>query len=165
MSTVTVFLSIVIGKDYSIMVAIICAINLVIFITSASSALMPSSDGYGGESGVIHICVGQPQTFLCEVPKQGSLTRLGWRIDFEPSSSEESVTRLFTSADSEGRTLRESRPGVTFVFNLTSTGSSSLVSVMNLTVDDINAAALINNATVNCGDEANQKILHIIEGM
>ena len=116
------------------------------------------------QDGAVHICVGQPQTFMCEVPKQGSLTRLEWRIDFEPSSSEESVTRQFTSADSEGHILRESRSGVTFVFNLTSTGSSSLVSVMNLTVDDSNATALINNATVNCGDEANQKILHIIEG-
>ena len=125
---------------------------------------MSSIDGYGSESGVIHICVGQPQTFSCEVPKEGSLTRLGWRIDFEPSSSEESVTRLFTSADSEGRILTESRPGVTFVFNLTSNGSSSLASVLNLTVDNINATALINNATVSCGDEANQKMLHITEG-
>ena len=117
------------------------------------------------KDGAVNICVGQPQTFLCEVPKEDSLTRLGWRIDFEPSSSEESVTRLFTSADSEGRILRESRPGVTFVFNLTSNGSSSLVSVMILTVDDINATALINNATVSCGDEANQKMLQIVEGM
>ena len=69
------------------------------------------------------------------------------------------MTRLFTLADSEGHILRANRPGVTFVFNLTSTGSSNLVSVMNLTVDDINATALINNATVNCGDEVNQKML------
>jgi hypothetical protein len=105
---------------------------------------------------------------MCEVPKQDYLTRLEWRIDFEHSSSEvESVTRLFTSADPEGYILRESRPGITFEFNLTSNanGSSSLVSVMNLTVDDINATALINNATVNCGDEANRKMLHIIEGL
>ena len=76
----------------------------------------------------------------------------------------ESVTRLFTSADPEGHILRESRPGVKFIFNLTSNGSSSLVSVMNLTVNEINATALINNATVNCGSEANRKMLHIIEG-
>jgi hypothetical protein len=52
------------------------------------------------------------------------------------------------------------------VFNLTSNGPSSLslVSVLNLTVDDINATAFINNATVNCGDEANRKMLQIIEG-
>ena len=117
------------------------------------------------QDGAVHICVGQPQTFSCEVPKQGSLNRLEWRIEFEPSSSEADVSGVFTSADSEGHILRDSRPGVTFVFNLTSTGSSSLVSVMNLTVDDINVTALINNATVNCGDEANRKILQIIKGL
>ena len=74
------------------------------------------------------------------------------------------MSGVFTSADSEGHILRENRPGVIFLFKLTSTGSSSLVSVMNLTVDDINATALINNATVSCGDEANPKMLHIIEG-
>jgi hypothetical protein len=92
-----------------------------------------------------------------------------WRIDFEHSSipSEARVTRVFTSTDPEGHILRESKPGVTFVFNLTSNanGSSSLVSVMNLTVDDINATAFINNATVNCGDEASRKTLYIIEGL
>jgi hypothetical protein len=126
---------------------------------------MPGSVGSGGESGVVYFCLGQPQIFMCEVPKQGSFTRLEWRIDFEHSSSEESVTRLFTSADPEGHILRENTPGVTFVFNLTSNDSSSLVSVMNLTVDDINAAAFINNATVNCGDEANRKILQVLEGI
>jgi hypothetical protein len=124
---------------------------------------MPGSVGSGGESGVVYLCLGQPQTFMCEVPKQGSLTRLGWRIDFE-HLSEASVTRLFTSADPEGHILKDSRRGISFVFNLTSNGSTSLVSVMNLTVDDINAAAFINNATVNCGDEANRKMLQIIEG-
>ena len=126
---------------------------------------MPGSDGGGGESGVVYICPGRTQIFTCEVPKQGSLTRLEWRIDFE-HSSEASVTRLFTSADPEGHILRDSRPGIRIVLNLTSNGSSSLslVSVMSLTVDNINAAVLINNATVNCGDEANQKMLHIIEG-
>ena len=102
---------------------------------------MPGSDGGGGESGVVYICPGRTQIFTCEIPKQGSLTRLEWRIDFEHSSrpSEESVTWLFTSDDPEGHILRESRPGITFMFNLTSNGSSSLslVSVMSVTVDDI----------------------------
>ncbi len=85
--------------------------------------------GSGGEAnGVVYLCLGQPQTFTREVPKQGSFTLLEWRIDFEHSSipSEASVTRLFTSADPEGHILRENTPGVTFVFNLTSNGSSSL---------------------------------------
>ena len=117
----------------------------------------------------VYLCPGKTQIFSCKVPKQDSLTRLEWRIDFEHSSmpSEASVTRLFTSDDPEGHILRDSKPGVRFVFNFTSNGSSSLslVSVMSVTVDDINATALINNATVNCGDEANRKILHIIEGL
>ena len=115
----------------------------------------------------MYLCLGKSQTFSCEVPKQGSfLTSLEWRIDFEHSSLEERVTRLFTSADPEGHILRESTPGVRFVFILTSNGSSSLslVSILNITVDDINAAAFINNATVNCGDEANQLILQVLEG-
>ena len=123
------------------------------------AALIP---GGGGDVNNI-ICPGQPRAFSCEVPKQGSLTRLKWRIDFEDSSSEESLTRQFTSADSVGHILRGDRSGVSFVFNLTSKSSSSLVSVMTVTVDDINAAALINNATVNCG-ETNPIVLRIIEG-
>ena len=113
----------------------------------------------------MNICLGQSQTFLCEVPKQpeGSLTRLEWRIDFEGSSSEESLTRRFTSADPEGHIFRGDRSGISFVFNLISKTSSSLVSVMIVTVNDINATALINNATVNCG-ETNPIVLRIIEG-
>ena len=137
----------------------------------ALAALVPGNDGGGGESSMVYFCLGRTPTFSCEVPKQGSLTRSEWRIDFEHSSrpSEASVTRLFTSADPEGHILAESRSGVSFVFNLTSNsnGSSSLVSVMSVTVDDIkliNATALINNATVNCGGEANRKILQVIEG-
>ena len=52
------------------------------------------------------------------------------------------------------------------MFNLTSNGLSSLslVSVMSVTVDNIlNATALINNTTMDCGDEANRKILQVIE--
>ena len=80
------------------------------------------------------------------------------------------MTRVFTSADPEGQILRESRSGVMFMFNLTSNsnGSSSLVSVMNITADDVNVTTLIKNATVSCGDEANWKndlMLHIIEGL
>ena len=77
------------------------------------------------------------------------------------------MTRLFTSSDPEGYILRESRSGVSFVFNLTANinGSSKLVSVMSVTVDDNNATALVNNTTVNCGDEANKKMLHITEGL
>ena len=114
----------------------------------------------------VYLCPGNTQIFSCEVPKQDSLTRLEWTIN-SSTPSEASVTRLFTSTDPEGHILRDYRSGVTFVFNLTSNGSSSLslVSVMSLTVDDINATALINNATVNCGDETNRKILHIIEGL
>ena len=136
----------------------------------ALAALMPGSDGGGGESGMhmVYFCLGKPQIFSCEVPKQGSLTHFKWRIDFEYSSrpSEASVTRLLTSADPEGYILRESRPGVSFVFNLTANinGSSRLVSVMSVIVDYINATALVNNATVNCGDETNQKLLQVIEG-
>ena len=115
----------------------------------------------------VHFCLGQPQTFTCEVPKQGSLTRLEWRIDFEHSTSETSVTRVFTSSDPEGQILRDDRPGVRFVFNLTSNSSSNLVSVMTLSVDDINATALINNATINCGSgdsgEPFPVVLHIIK--
>ena len=102
-------------------------------------------------------CLGQPQIFSCEVQKQGSLTRLQWRIDFVSSPNVTRMTRRFTTDDPEGLILRDSRPGVSFEFNLTSNSnsSSSLNSVMTVTVDDINATALINNATVDCeGDKA-----------
>ena len=57
----------------------------------------------------------------------------------------------------------DNRPGVSFMFNLTSNGLESLVSAMTTTVS-VNATALINNATVNCGDEAYPKVLHVNEG-
>ena len=115
------------------------------------------------QDGTINICLRQPHMFSCAVPKQDSLTRLEWRIDFDDSSSVEIVTREFTSADSEGHILRDNRPGVSFMFNLTSNSLESLVSAMTITVD-INATALINNATVNCGDEVYPKVLHVNEG-
>ena len=115
------------------------------------------------QDGTVYICLEQPQTFLCKVPKQGSLTRLEWRIDFDDSSSVEIVTREFTSADSEGHILRAYRPGVSFMFNLTSNSLESLISAMIITVG-VNATALINNTTVNCGDEAYPKVVHVIEG-
>ena len=118
-----------------------------------------------GSGGDVFICLGQPQTFLCEVPKQGSLTRLEWRIDFEHSHSVESVIQQYTSVDPEGLILRDDRPGVSIMFNLTSNGSSSLVSIMTVTTSDINATALINNSTVNCGDEAYPMVLHVHKGM
>ena len=120
-----------------------------------------------GSGGDVYICPGQPQIFLCEVPKQGSLTLLEWRIDFEGSHSV-SVTGQYTSADPEGLILRDDRSGVSFIFNLTANSPSSLVSVMTVTVtaNGINATALINNATVNCaGNEAYPKVLHVHKGM
>ena len=121
----------------------------------------------------VYFCPGKTQTFSCEVPKQDSLTRLEWKINFAEhlsifSEATTPITRLFTSADPEGHILRGYRPGVMFMFNLTSNGSSSLslASVMSVTVDDINATALINNATVNCGNvQTNRKMLYIIEGL
>ena len=130
----------------------------IIFMAVCISSAMSMQD-----SSMNIICLGQPQAFSCEVPKQGSLIRLEWKIDFEGSSSEPSVTRLFTSADPEGHILRDDRSGISFMFNLTSNSSSSLVSVMTVTVNGANATALINNATVSCG-EANPKVLRIIEG-
>ena len=106
---------------------------------------------------VPHLVIGQPQIFLCEVQKQGSLSRLQWRIDFGSSPPVTRITRRFTTDNPEGVILRDSRPGVSFEFNLTSNSnsSSSLNSVMTVTVDDINGIASINNATVNCeGDKA-----------
>ena len=110
----------------------------------------------------VNICTGEPEIFLCEASKQGSLSRLEWRIDFDNSHSVESVTQQYTSDDLEGHILRDSRPGVSFEFNLTSHNSSSLVSVMTVTAND---TTLINNATVNCGDVAYPKKVHINEGI
>ena len=111
-----------------------------------------------------NICLGKPQTFSCEVPKQGSLARLEWRIEFENSQSVSSVIHQYTSVDVEGEIFGNDRSGIRFVFNLTSNSLTSLVSVMTVTVDNVNATALIENATVDCGDEAYPKVLHAIEG-
>ena len=111
-----------------------------------------------------NICLGKPQTFLCEVPKQGSLTRLEWTIEFEDSQSVPSVIHHYTSVDTEGDIFGGDRRGIRFEFNLTSNSLTSLVSVMTVTVDNVSATAVIDNATVNCGDKAYPKVLHVNEG-
>ena len=76
---------------------ILCLSNSVINLTLsfniklAYSVLTP-----GGSGGDVYICLGQRQTFLYKVPKQGSLTRLEWRIDLDDSSSVKIVTLLYT---------------------------------------------------------------------
>ena len=35
---------------------------------------------------------------------------------------------------------------------------------MTVTMDNVNATALIDNATVNCGDKAYPKVLHVRTG-
>ena len=118
-----------------------------------------------GSGGDIYICSGQPQTFLCEVPKQGSLARLEWRIDFNHEDIHP-LTGYYISYDLEGHIIRDDRLGVSFVFNLTSNSPSSLVSAMILTANDTNATTWINNATVNCAvDEAYPKVLHVNKGI
>ena len=112
----------------------------------------------------VNVCPGQLETFLCEVPKQGIVPRLEWKIDFDFEDTHP-VTRRYTSNDPEGLILRDDRLGVSFVFNLTSNSPSSLVSAMTVIANDTNATTLINYATVNCvGDEAYPKVLHINEG-
>ena len=113
-----------------------------------------------------NICLGKPQTFLCKVPKQGSLTRLEWTIEFEDPQSVSSVTHHYTSVDTEGDIFGDDRRGIRFEFNLTSNSLTSLVSVMTVTMDNINATAfkLIDNATVNCSGKAYPKVLHVNEG-
>ena len=121
-----------------------------------------------GSGGDVSICPGQPQTFLCEIPKQGSLILLEWRIDFdhEDSDSVTTVNGQYTSNDPEGHIIRDDRLGFSFMFNLTSNSPSSLVSVMTVTVNDTNTTTLINNAAVNCaGDEAYPKVLHFYKGI
>ena len=112
----------------------------------------------------MNICLGQPKTLLCEAPKQGSIARLEWRIDLENSQSVTSVIHQYTSVDAEGDIFGDSRNGISFIFNLTSNSLASLVSVMTVTVNDVNGTALIHNATVNCDDEAYPKVLHAHEG-
>ena len=85
--------------------------------------------------------------------------RLEWRIDFEDSRSVASVTQQYTTADQEGLILREERSGLCFVFNLTSNSSPHLISVMTVTAGSISGATLINNVTVNCGQESHPKAI------
>ena len=44
------------------------------------------------QDGSVNVCPGQPQTFLCEIPKQGSLPRLEWMIDFDHEDSDSVTT-------------------------------------------------------------------------
>ena len=113
-----------------------------------------------------NICLGQPQTFSCEVPKQepSSFARLEWNIDFEDSKAISRVTQQYSSYDAEGEVFGDERSGISFMFNLTSNGLASLVSTMTVTMNNVNATAVINNATVNCDDEEYPIMLHTNEG-
>ena len=84
------------------------------------SAALISGGGGTRDHHDVHICLGQPQTFLCEVPKQGSLTRLQWTIEFEDPQSVPSVTHHYTSVDTEGDIFGDDRLGIRLEFNLTS---------------------------------------------
>ena len=94
-----------------------------------------------------------------------SSDRLEWRIDFEDSQSVGSVTQQYTTADQEGQILREERSELPIVFNLTSNKRPYFISVMTVTAGNI-SGDLINNATVNCGQESHQKaVLHVHKGI
>ena len=161
-----VFLDFVIGKSYISSVAIIIAhLSSIFTIDNLSIISLCCFDTWRLWWCVTYIYLGQPNILLCEVPKQDSLGHLEWRLDFEDSYSVESVTHQYTSADAEGKLFGDDRNGISFVFNLSSNGLASLVSAMTVTVDDVNATALIDNATVNCDDEAYPKILHVHTGI
>ena len=126
--------------------------------------MIPAYTAASMQHNYVNVCPGQPETFLCEIPKQGSLSRLEWTINFNHEDTHP-LTGQYTSDDLEGHIIRDDRLGVSFVFNLTSNSPSNLVSVMTVTANDTyNASTLINNATVNCGDEAYPKVLHVNEG-
>ena len=117
-------------------------------------------------TGEVYICLGQPQTFICSVPKLVPLAHLEWRVNFEDSLSVASVTRQYRGTDHEGYILRDERKGLRFLFNLTSNkpSDSSLVSVMIVTAYDTNGTAVINNAFVHCGEMNSNALLHVPRG-
>ena len=132
-----------------------------------SAALIPKSEGGANNSGVVYLCLGKPQTFSCEVPRQepSSFARLQWSIDFEDSKAIARVTQQYSSHDAEGEVFGDERSGISFLFNLTSNGLASLVSIMIVTINNANATAVINDTTVNCDDEAYPKVLQIRIGI
>ena len=69
---------------------------------------------------------------------------------------------FFTTADKEGKTLRNERKGVNFTFNLTSMSSTSLVSAMKV-ITNISVTTVINNATVHCGDETTPHAVLLVQ--
>ena len=117
----------------------------------------------------MYICVGQPQTFLCSVSNQGPAARLEWRVEFKDPRSVPDVIQTYTLPASEEDQhqilIKDGRDGVSFVFNLTS-NSSSLESTMTVMVADDNGTSLINNATVYCGQESDQRaVIHVRKGI
>ena len=132
-----------------------------------SAALIPKSEGGANNSGVVYLCLGKPQTFSCEVPKQepSSFARLEWSVDFEDSKLIARLTQQYSSHDAEGEVFGDERSGISFMFNLTSNGLASLVSIMTVTMNNVNATAVISNATVNCDDEAYPIMLQIRIGI
>ena len=110
------------------------------------------------------MCVGQPQTFLCGVSNEGPAARLEWRVEFKDSISVPDVIQTFTLPAYE-YLIRDDRDGVSFEFNLIS-NSTILESTMTVMVADDNGTTLINNATVYCGQESDQRaVIHIHKGI
>ena len=106
------------------------------------------------------MCLGQPQTFLCSVANQGPSTHLEWMVEFKDSRSVPNVIHELFSDDVQN--IRDTRNGISFVFNVISS-SSSLESAMTVMVTDENGTALINNATVYCGQESDIRAVILVD--
>ena len=129
---------------------------LCLLYIDAAPALSPS--------GEIHVCLGESLTFTCWVPHQPSLPRIEWRVHFEESLSLSNVLQSYISSDPVGQIQRDHRSGYSFVFNLTSSSTSFLVSTMMVTVD-ANSSMMISSASVNCGQQPSEwAVLHVFHG-
>ena len=120
-------------------------------------------------AGELYICLGEPQSFVCRVPKLASLTRLEWRMEFEDSLSVPVLIRQYTTLDETGRFLRDERAGLNFEFNLTSNTYLYLESVMTVIAQNVNENSVIDNAVLHCGEVGHPNatvtaVFHVLTG-
>ena len=130
-------------------------IHACIYVAGTQSQLLPV--------GEVHTCPGETQVYTCRVSGQLSPLQLEWRVHFEDSLSEPDVIQSYISSDPVGQIQRDHRTGYSFTFNLTSSGSTGLVSTMTIIID-VNIGTLINPAAVNCGREDESSLLRIHDG-
>ena len=116
--------------------------------TARTMGLLPADETYA--------CPGEVLMFTCQVSHD---QQLHWMVQFV-SVSMSPIEEFFLATDLQGKVIERDSNGISFVFLLTSNGSSTkLVSSMTVNAT-VSASQLLDGAQVHCGT-SNSTMIYI----